>query len=239
MPRVNCAAIVLKVKIYGESDQIVDLFTEERGRVTVIARGALKSKRRYMGALETGTLLKVDYLPKSGLPTLGSCDILSSVWRTRQQLETLVPLYYILELLRRSTPLEERDLFIFQMAIYVLEQIEGGGGLSQEGLVSWELQLMSHLGYHLRIDRCPYTQEPPDGLSLRSGGAISSTSGHPLSPVPTSALRTLYQLQRGVLNVSFQEGEYIFVRRALGEVWGEICGAPLKSLSSFETLLSL
>ena len=113
MSRIQSTALILRVRPYGESDLLVDLLTEQIGRTSVLARGALKTKKRYMGTLEPGTLVKVDYLHKSGLSTLGPCDVLSSVWKARQSLDLLANLYYVLEILRLATPLEEQDLTLF------------------------------------------------------------------------------------------------------------------------------
>ena len=71
MSRLTCIAVVLRTRPYGESDLIVDLFTESHGRTSVIAKGALRSKKRYMGVLELGHILKVDYLIKPQLSVLG------------------------------------------------------------------------------------------------------------------------------------------------------------------------
>ena len=95
---------------------------------------------------------------------------------------------------------------------------------------------MKHLGYALRIDRCPYTSRSPDGLSLKAGGTISSTANRPYWPVSTDALRVLYQLQRGNIHCCFSLEDHEDLRKAFGSLWGEIVGKPLKSLSFFEKI---
>lgn len=238
---MNCTALVLRTQSYGEADLIVDLFTEQCGRVRVIARGALKSRRRYMGVLEPGALVKVDYPLKPGLPTLGPCDVVSSHRRLRQEMSALRQLYYILELLLTVTPEGERDTDLFRSAVELLSALESAVGLSPELLYAWELRLLSHLGYHLRIERCPYTQEAPDGISYQDGGAISSTSGRPHWPVQTQTLRTLYRLQRCGDDVQALEGsisaeEDRELRRAFAGLWSEITGRVLKSEQVFRQL---
>jgi DNA repair protein RecO len=219
-----------------ESDLLVELLTQSHGRTTVCARGALRSRKRYMGALERGTILKVDYRMKRGLSTLGPCDILSSIWRARHHLEALASLYYILEILRLSTPFEDPDEWLFFSTIQLIEDIEHKEGISVEDLVRWELTLMTRLGYQLKIDRCPYTNRPPDGLSLLAGGSLSSYAGKPYHPLSTRAQRVLYQIQRRHQEAQFSLEDADQVRQALGGVWGEIIGTPLRSLSFFENI---
>jgi DNA repair protein RecO (recombination protein O) len=227
--RVEGLALILHTRPINESDLLIELFTAARGRATVVARGALKSKRRYMGALELGALVRVDYLDKlHALPTLGPCDVVSAPWRARQDLERLSTLYHVLEVARLSAPAGDPDAALFELLVEAVTALEGPEGLSPEALVTWELRLLARLGYALRVDRCPYTHEAPDALSLEGGGAVSLRAPVRAHPTPTSALRTLYLLARG-REARFGEGDYAPTRAALSALWGELCGRPLKS----------
>ena len=118
----------------------------------------------------------------------------------------------------------------------MIEDIENKEGISVEELVRWELTLMTRLGYHLKIDRCPYTNRAPDGLSLLAGGSLSSHAGKPYHPLSTQAQRVLYKIQRRHQEPQFSLEDADQVRQALGGVWGEIIGTPLRSLSFFEQI---
>ena len=54
------SAIVLHAFDYGESDRIIDLLTLHHGRVRAIAKGAKRSRRRFLNALEPFTHLSVE-----------------------------------------------------------------------------------------------------------------------------------------------------------------------------------
>lgn len=60
------AALLLRAVDYGESDRVVTLFTRERGKVSAIARGARKSKRRFAGGLQPFVLLSASFLRGRG-----------------------------------------------------------------------------------------------------------------------------------------------------------------------------
>ncbi len=55
-------AIVLRTVDFGETDRIVHLFVRDEGRVSAIARGARRSRKRFAGALQTGQLVRVRYV---------------------------------------------------------------------------------------------------------------------------------------------------------------------------------
>ena len=51
-------AIVLRARPYGESDKIVSFLTEDFGKLSGIAKGALRSRRRFVNSLEPFSLVK-------------------------------------------------------------------------------------------------------------------------------------------------------------------------------------
>lgn len=241
MSRLTCTAVVLRTRPYGESDLIVDLFTESHGRTSVIAKGALRSKKRYMGVLELGHILKVDYLIKPQLSVLGPCDIIHSHWKLRQSLKALRQLYYILEICLVATPYEEQDTALFQSLVELLSALESEPGLDESYVFTWEMRLFSHLGYQVTISRCPLSGEAPDGFSALTGGTISAKVGKPYWPVNREALRTLYKLQYHPeiefnFESLFSSEEEQQIRHAFAGLWSAISGTSLKSLGVFETL---
>ena len=62
---MESGAIVLDTTDHGESDLIVTLFCQESGRVTAIAKGAKRSKKRFVNKLEFFTYLQVNYQQKN------------------------------------------------------------------------------------------------------------------------------------------------------------------------------
>ena len=129
--RVEGLALILHTRPINEADLLVELFTAARGRATVVARGALKSKRRYMGALELGALVRVDYLDKlHALPTLGPCDVVSAPWRARQDLARLSTIYHVLEVARLSAPVGDPDPALFELIVEAVSALEGPEVLS-------------------------------------------------------------------------------------------------------------
>src|ERR1700722_12706714 len=73
-------AIVLRTWPFHEADLLVSLFTREHGRVRGVARHAMRSRRRFGGALEPMTHVRATYTerPKQELVRLDGFEILSS-----------------------------------------------------------------------------------------------------------------------------------------------------------------
>ena len=80
MPLKESEAIVLRTYPLREADLLVTLFTRLEGKVRGVARSAKRSKRRFGGALEPLTYVRVYYEDREGqeLTRLDSCDVLES-----------------------------------------------------------------------------------------------------------------------------------------------------------------
>jgi len=61
LPEIS--GLVLRLNPVGESDILLDLFTKEIGRLKAVAKGGLRSKKRFTGLLLTGHLLDLGLSP--------------------------------------------------------------------------------------------------------------------------------------------------------------------------------
>src|SRR5579864_6370938 len=80
MPLKQSEAIVLRSYPMREADLLVTLFTRSDGKVRGVARSAMKSKKRFGGALEPLTLVRVywEERERHELTRIDSCDVLHS-----------------------------------------------------------------------------------------------------------------------------------------------------------------
>ncbi|MBL9039687.1 MAG: DNA repair protein RecO, partial [Archangium sp.] len=99
MERYADDAIVLSSVDFGEADRIVTLLTRGHGRLSAFAAGARKSKRRFAGALEAGTLLRVQLVETRGdTSRLDAADVQQSFFHLREDLSLIARAMYCLEL---------------------------------------------------------------------------------------------------------------------------------------------
>lgn len=222
-------ALVLRATRYRDADLLVELFAAQSGRVTVMARGARKSARRFGGALELGTRLRVELRRgRGGRLSFASCDVERAPKAIRGDLDRINHLSFVLEVARLSVQPGEADPRGYALVCAYLDALEEGPAVF-ERLVSWELAMLRHLGYGLRFDACVVTGGAPEGMSLEAGGAVSRLARAPDQvPVPPAALRTLDAIARGE-QPFFAAAHRAPVRRALDRVWEAICGRALRT----------
>jgi DNA repair protein RecO (recombination protein O) len=122
MPLRESEAIVLRTYPLRESDLLVTLFTRLEGKVRGVARAAKKSKRRFGGALEPLTVVKLYYedRERQELVRLDSCEVLESPLASTVSYPRAVALGHVAELLDELLPDREANDAIFRLTISVL-----------------------------------------------------------------------------------------------------------------------
>ena len=118
-------AIVLRTYPLREADLLVTLFTRMEGKIRGVARSAKKSKRRFGGALEPLTEVRVCYNEREGqdLMRLDSCEVLESPLTSEVSYPRAVALGHVAELLDELLPDREANDAVFRLALSVLAQL--------------------------------------------------------------------------------------------------------------------
>ena len=90
--------IVLKTFPFRESDLIVKGLSAEGLQMNFLARGALKSKRRFAGGvLEPSSFIEVEYRPSKSLHHLKQAWMLEDFYELRKDYDRLQIAFYILK----------------------------------------------------------------------------------------------------------------------------------------------
>jgi DNA repair protein RecO (recombination protein O) len=121
-------AIVLRTWPFHEADLLVSLFTREQGRVKGVARHAMKSRRRFGGALEPMTYVRASYAekPRQELVRLDAFEILSSPMSRPVDYVRTAALQMIAEVLEEAMPEGAPEDAVFRLALAVLDELQIG-----------------------------------------------------------------------------------------------------------------
>lgn len=121
-------AIVLRVWPFHEADLLVSLFTRDQGRVKGVARHAMRSRRRFGGALEPMTHVRATYAerPRQELVRLDAFEILSSPLSRPIDYARTAALQLVAEVLEEALPEQAPEDAVFRLALAVMEEIQVG-----------------------------------------------------------------------------------------------------------------
>jgi DNA repair protein RecO (recombination protein O) len=120
------AAIVLKRINVGETDRIVNLLTQEFGKITVVAKGVRKMKSSKRAFLEPGNIIKAFCLETKSLPLLTQATLIEDCSIMKQNLSSYRSLTQLLEIFEKLFVEVELEPEIFHYAILLRRQVVAG-----------------------------------------------------------------------------------------------------------------
>lgn len=164
---INCRTrgLVLCVSDHSESDKIVTFYSPDLGKVTGIAKGAKRSKKRFVNKLEEFSLLQIRYTPpkRDGLLFLHEAELENAFLSLRSIYTRYVAAAFIDELTLRFTREHDPDHSIFSLLLWAMEALENGHD-PQETSALFLLRLLGTAGYQPILDSCGSC-----GVSVQAG----------------------------------------------------------------------
>ena len=117
-------AVVLRTWPVHESDLLVSFFTRDYGRLKGMAKAALKSRKRFGGALEPMTLARAWFAerPRQELVRLDQLEILRSPLSAPVDQARMAVLSFYAEVIDEALPERDPQATVFRLLASVLEQ---------------------------------------------------------------------------------------------------------------------
>lgn len=200
-PTVTSRAFLLRSVDYGESDRVVTLLTEKRGRISAIARGARKSSRRFAGALEAFSLIEVSLAPgKGSLLRLAEASLIEANTGLARSLDRIEGASLLLGLLRELLPEDQPEPGAFALlseALPLLARAEPEQCRRLSAAAAMRALALAGVGVGAaRCNACgrPVPPGRPVRFDPRRGGVICTPCGggpHLLSAAAAAGLRVL------------------------------------------------
>jgi DNA repair protein RecO (recombination protein O) len=124
MSILTSEAVVLRTWPLHEADLIVSFFTRDYGRVKGVAKSALKSRKRFGGALEPMTVARAWFAekPLQELVRLDQLEIVRSPLSSPVDHARVAVLSFFAELLDEALPEHDPQETVFRLLVSVLEQ---------------------------------------------------------------------------------------------------------------------
>jgi DNA repair protein RecO (recombination protein O) len=203
-------AIVLRTWPFHEADLLVSLFTRESGKVKGVARHAMKSRKRFGGALEPATHVRAHYTERPGqeLVRMDSFEILWSPLTAPVDYLRAAALQLVTEVLEQGMPDFAPDDNIYRLALTTLTALQNDSVylpvtyfcLWMNRLMGWmpELGHCSACGLDLR-GQAVYWSPAADGVTCHDDrrAAAATQASRTLSAV---SVAESYRIARAPLS---------------------------------------
>ncbi len=172
-------AIVLRRYYQGESDLILSLMTREYGKLRAIAKGALRSQKRFMGQLMLYQHLELSLVkPKfSQLMRLQGSTLLDSFTNLSSDIRNVAQASVLAEIVEIAVGEAQSQPKVFDLLLAGLSDIDQDKPLERTRLV-YQIKLLDALGYRPALADCALCNcDLPAGkliFSMDLGGAVCS-----------------------------------------------------------------
>lgn len=180
---LSTEAVILHSLPFGESDSIVTLFAREAGLLTVIGKGARRSRKRFGGIL--GSLVRIQseihFRKANTMPLLNSASLIDFGMGLRRDLARIAQAFYAAELIRRGVKPGVRMQNLYDAFTAILTGLAGEGS-RPEGLMGFLLRYQEVQGYKPKLESCAVCQGEGRrakgegggdvGISYKAGGIV-------------------------------------------------------------------
>jgi DNA repair protein RecO (recombination protein O) len=191
-------AVVLRRQDLGEADRLLTIYSLDRGKLRVVAKGARRPSSRKAGHLELFTRVKLLLARGRELDIITQAEAIETYSGLQEDLIRFGQASYAIELLDRFTVDREENQTLYRLLINTLKRL-----ISREDptatMLFYELRLLDNVGYRPELFRCVGCEaeiRPKDQFfSAAEGGILCPVCGpgrgdaHPISLAELKVLR--------------------------------------------------
>lgn len=235
--------IVLRAKDYGESHQIIQVFSDTKGKISMMARGSKKPKSRFSAITEPFTEGQFICYVGSGMATLSQGDILDAHRLISADLLKTAYGAYWFELVDRLMDEKDANPAFYQLLSHLLTQLEQDK--NPEILTRiFELRMMAVAGYRPVFEHCVQCHSSSSThFSVIQGGFLCADCSHldrQAIAVSTAVVKILPTLQKMEIqrlgNIQVKEKTEQQLRWVIHAFMQEYLGVEFKTRAILERL---
>ncbi len=181
MTCISTRAIVLRKIEYGDADLIITLFSSDQGKLTVIAKGAKKSRKRFSGVLELFSTLNIVTRESRGrgLPILQEASLIYPFVNIRSGIEKTAYASYWSEIVNVWMVDGQKQPGLYSLLESCLDALDQGHMTPDILSVFFQIQFMKLCGFGPTLFHCTAccqdmmeTQSPYMAVDIARGGIL-------------------------------------------------------------------
>ena len=236
MPLYRDQGIVLRTYKLGETDRIVNLLTQGRGKVRAVAKGVRRPGSKFGGRLEPFSHVDVQMYEGRNLDMISQAELITPFDEVREDFVLSACGSTMVEAADRIAQEDERSNSLVLLLLDGLRALAAAPAQPTTVLDAYLLRLASVAGYHPYLDACASCGRPGAHtvFHLAAGGVLCATcapsGSHAFDP---EVMALLSRLASGDLRRADAGGAEPRVRRAAGSLVNSFLtyhlGKPLRA----------
>jgi DNA repair protein RecO (recombination protein O) len=156
MSLFSTPAILLRRLDYGDFDLILTFLSLQRGKISLIAKSAKKSTKRFAGILELFSLMEVvaGTGKGRGLTVLQEATLISPYSTIRNDIRKTAYASYWCELLNNWVEENQKQAALYYLLKHALSQLDGGAPAAAEISIFFQMRLLYLSGHGPGLRQC-------------------------------------------------------------------------------------
>lgn len=151
-------AILLRRIEYGDYDYIITFLSEKAGKISVIAKNAKKSIRRFQGSLDLFSIMNIQVVfpkkKKDAIPVLLNVDLVDPFEKIRTDVEKTGYASYWAEILNFYLEAQKPQPRLYKLLLFSLNALNSGLISKQVINLLFQIRFMSISGFAPDLKRC-------------------------------------------------------------------------------------
>ncbi len=196
-------AILLKRVDFGDNDLILTFFSLTRGKISLIAKSARNSRKRFCGALDLFSALDlVGSIGRSRLPVLQEAALTHPFCRIRSDFKKTTYASYFAEIINNWMEPDVAQPRIFDLLYQVLDRLDRSDLQDELLSIVFQMTLMMISGFSPNFSTCCLCHTEMDclngrrvGINFAKGGLICAACNCAVSPMVYLSRGTIKHLQ--------------------------------------------
>lgn len=214
--------IVLNEFRFKDTSKILNIYTDQFGKINIMAKGVYNPKSRMVALTQPFAYCEYKLHKGRSFYYINDGSVIDSFYGIRENIERVIYGFYILELVNKSTPEEEKNQLIFSLLVKTLKILSSLDKGFLKFIIAFELKYISFLGYRPYIQRCVScgnTKFSDMKFSISNGGILCERclsndiqARNMDKPMYESMLQLLYAQLEDVDNIDIEENVLIRVQ---------------------------
>lgn len=152
-------ALILKTQDVGESDRLVIFYAQSGGKLRGLAKGARRSRRRFVHAFEPCSLVRLSYREKRSMVWIEGCKLIDPHLALREDVGRWCCCALICEIVLELAPEGETQEELFVLLKQAVWQV-AEERFPLNSVLLFVLRFMDRMGYMPPISRCGMCGRP-------------------------------------------------------------------------------
>lgn len=138
MRTVKFTGFILKRAVFGEADRLITVFSKEKGKIKLIAKGVRRIKSRRAPHLELFNLVALE----THNDLITEAKVINNYSSLKSDLKTVGYLYYVFEIINKILPEHEPHLAVFNFLTDFLNE-----AVNERTVKNLMIKIIWDLGY--------------------------------------------------------------------------------------------